>query len=72
MPKMEKKPKRDNVRCQDVHYWLIKRACFLNKLSIEMIKKHEIICIEDLTVKNMLRNNKLAKSISDVSWSSCL
>ncbi|EQB03603.1 transposase IS605, partial [Sphingobium quisquiliarum P25] len=45
------------------------RDDFLNKLSTEIIKNHDIICIEDLNTKGMLRNRKLAKSISDVSWS---
>lgn len=45
------------------------RTDFLNTLSTEMIKKHDIICMENLNTKGWLRHHKLAKSISDVSWS---
>ncbi|MEN1939368.1 IS200/IS605 family element RNA-guided endonuclease TnpB [Paenibacillus sp. 102] len=45
------------------------RANYLHKLSTEIIKNHDVIGMEDLQVSNMLKNSKLAKAISDVSWS---
>ena len=44
------------------------RKNYLHKISIFLVKNYDIICTETLQVKNMVKNRKLAKAISDVSW----
>ena len=45
------------------------RRDFLHKLSINLIKNHDRICMEDLRSKNLMRNHHLARAIGDASWS---
>ena len=44
------------------------RKDFLHKLSSKLINENQVIAIEDLRVKNLLKNHHLAKAISEVSW----
>lgn len=45
------------------------RNDFLQKESTMLIRENQTICIEDLKVKNMMRNHRLAQHISSASWS---
>ena len=45
------------------------RNDYLHKISTDIVKNHDVIGMEDLSVSNMLKNHNLAKAISEVSWS---
>lgn len=75
--KLSKKIKNSNNRCKQILslakiYQKIKnqRNDFLHKTSRYYVDNYDTIFVEDLNIKNMVRNHNFAKSILDSSWNS--
>jgi putative transposase len=62
--------RRKAVHALQVHYEHIsnQRKDFLNKLANELVENNDLIAIEDLQIKNMVKNHCLSKSILDSGW----
>ena len=60
---------KQRIRVAKVHEKITnQRNDFLQKISTMLISENQVICIEDLKIKNMMRNHKLARCIGSVSW----
>jgi putative transposase len=45
-----------------------RRRDYLHKLTTRLVRENQTIVIEDLTVRNMVKNHSLARAISDAAW----
>jgi putative transposase len=61
--------KKARVRLQLIHAKVAdQRRDFCHRLSNELVKTHDALCLEDLAVANMVHNRRLARPIADASW----
>lgn len=69
MQKFSNNWNKQRIKVAKIHERIVnQRKDYLHKISTKLIKENQIICIEDLKVSNMVKNHKLAKAISEVSW----
>ena len=60
---------KQRIKVAKVHEKITnQRNDFLQKESTRLVRENQTICIEELNVKGMVRNHRLAKAISSVSW----
>ena len=70
MKKFSKNWNKQRIKVARLHEKITnQRNDFLHKESTKLLRENQIICIEDLNVKGMVRNHKLAQHIASCSWS---
>jgi putative transposase len=60
---------KSRIKVAKVHNKITRcREDFQYKLSRRIVNENQVICVENLAVRNMVRNRKLSKAISQVGW----
>jgi putative transposase len=65
------KQERDKLarRLRKAHERVVNlRNHFIHQITSDLVKKYDVICVENLNVTGMMKNRKLSKSIQDASW----
>lgn len=67
--KGSKNRKKAQLKVARLHQKIVnQRTDFLHKISTRLIRENQAVAREDLNVRGMVKNHKLAGAISDVSW----
>jgi putative transposase len=65
-----KRRQKQRIKVAKIHEKVSnQRNYFLHNYSTQLVKNFDVIVVEDLNVKGMVKNKRLSKSISDAGWS---
>lgn len=68
--KNSKNKQKQRKRVARVHEKIVnQRNDFIHKITTKLVSENQVIAVEDLNIKGLLKNHKLARAISSVSWS---
>ena len=68
-PKGSKNREKARIRLARQHEKIAnQRQDYLHKMSTQLIREYDVICVESLNVSDMMKNHHLAKAIADCSW----